>query len=74
MELTTRLDQCQRQGESNTAVSAEESRIRSLTKGRRHRAATTGSTGFVNILLHPPEGHPKTRLNPADRVGAFPPP
>ncbi|KAL6298404.1 ankyrin repeat-containing domain protein [Sparassis latifolia] len=37
-----------------------------------HRAATTGSTGFINILLHPPEGSPKTRLNTADRVGNTP--
>ncbi|RPD74741.1 hypothetical protein L226DRAFT_534962 [Lentinus tigrinus ALCF2SS1-7] len=36
-----------------------------------HRAATTGSTGFINILLKPPEGSPKTRLNTADRVGAL---
>lgn len=35
----------------------------------RHRAATTGSTGFINLLLHPPEGSPKTRLNTGDRVG-----
>lgn len=35
----------------------------------RHRAATTGSTGFVTLLLHPPEGSPKTRLNTGDRIG-----
>jgi hypothetical protein len=34
-----------------------------------HRAATTGSTGFVNLLLHPSEGSPKTRLNTGDRMG-----
>lgn len=37
-----------------------------------HRAATTGSTGFIQVLLNPPEGHPKTRLNPADRIGNTP--
>ncbi|KAI0327816.1 hypothetical protein GY45DRAFT_1327123 [Cubamyces sp. BRFM 1775] len=37
-----------------------------------HRAATTGSTGFINLLLKPPEGSPKTRLNTADRVGDTP--
>ncbi|KAH8100790.1 ankyrin repeat-containing domain protein, partial [Cristinia sonorae] len=37
-----------------------------------HRAATTGSTGFINVLLNPPEGSPKTRLNTADRVGNTP--
>jgi len=38
----------------------------------RHRAATTGSTGFVTLLLHPPEGSPKTRLNTGDRIGNTP--
>lgn len=37
-----------------------------------HRAATTGATGFITILLNPPEGSPKTRLNAADRVGNTP--
>ncbi|KAI0806152.1 ankyrin repeat-containing domain protein [Irpex lacteus] len=37
-----------------------------------HRAATTGSIGLINVLLHPPEDSPKTRLNPADRVGNTP--
>jgi len=37
-----------------------------------HRAATTGSTGFISILLNPPEGSPKSRLNTADRVGNTP--
>jgi len=37
-----------------------------------HRAATTGSTGFVSLLLRPPEGSPKTRLNTQDRVGNTP--
>ncbi|EMD31286.1 hypothetical protein CERSUDRAFT_60101, partial [Gelatoporia subvermispora B] len=37
-----------------------------------HRAATIGSTGFINLLLHPPEGSPKTRLNTADRIGNTP--
>ena len=36
-----------------------------------HRAATTGSTGFVTLLLHPPEGSPKTRLNTGDRMGTL---
>ena len=34
-----------------------------------HRAATTGSTGFIKLLLNPPEGSPKPRLNTADRAG-----
>ncbi|EIM88339.1 ankyrin, partial [Stereum hirsutum FP-91666 SS1] len=38
-----------------------------------HRAATTGSTGFITLLLHPPgEGHPKPRLNTGDRLGNTP--
>jgi 26S proteasome non-ATPase regulatory subunit 10 len=37
-----------------------------------HRAATTGSTGFITLLLHPPEGSPKTRLNTGDRMGNTP--
>lgn len=37
-----------------------------------HRAATTGSTGFIDILLHPPEGSPKPRLNTGDRIGNTP--
>ncbi|GMK54505.1 hypothetical protein CspeluHIS016_0110910 [Cutaneotrichosporon spelunceum] len=37
-----------------------------------HRAATTGNGAFMNILLHPPEGRPKTRLNTADRAGNTP--
>jgi hypothetical protein len=39
----------------------------------RHRAATTGSTGFVALLLNPPEGSTtaKLRLNTGDRIGAF---
>ncbi|KAI0342926.1 ankyrin [Trametopsis cervina] len=41
-------------------------------KGLTALAATTGSTGLINVLLHPPEGSPKTRLNPADRVGNTP--
>src|SRR5258708_5321437 len=40
---------------------------------RRHRAATTNSTAFINLLLHPPEELKlqKTRLNTTDRVGAY---
>ncbi|KAI0295919.1 ankyrin repeat-containing domain protein [Multifurca ochricompacta] len=37
-----------------------------------HRAATTGFTGLVTLLLHPPEGSPKTRLNTGDRMGNTP--
>ncbi|KDQ59133.1 hypothetical protein JAAARDRAFT_654110 [Jaapia argillacea MUCL 33604] len=37
-----------------------------------HRAATTGSTGLITLLLHPPEGSPKTRLNTGDRIGNTP--
>ncbi|KZT73179.1 ankyrin, partial [Daedalea quercina L-15889] len=37
-----------------------------------HRAATTGSTGFISLLLSPAEGSPKPRLNTADRVGNTP--
>ncbi|KAH9850290.1 ankyrin repeat-containing domain protein, partial [Lenzites betulinus] len=37
-----------------------------------HRAATTGSTGFISLLLKPIEGSPKARLNTADRVGNTP--
>ncbi|KAI0258369.1 ankyrin repeat-containing domain protein, partial [Gloeopeniophorella convolvens] len=36
-----------------------------------HRAATTGSLGFVTLLLNPPEGI-KTRLNTGDRLGNTP--
>ncbi|PAV16107.1 26s proteasome non-atpase regulatory subunit 10 [Pyrrhoderma noxium] len=37
-----------------------------------HRAATTGSTGFLKLLLNPPEGSAKPRLNTGDRVGNTP--
>jgi len=37
-----------------------------------HRAATTGSTGFISLLLNPPEGSAKTRLNSGDRIGNTP--
>jgi len=37
-----------------------------------HRAATTGSTGFVALLLNPPEGSAKPRLNTGDRIGNTP--
>lgn len=37
-----------------------------------HRAATTGSTGFISLLVHPPEGvATKPRLNTGDRVGKW---
>lgn len=42
---------------------------RLTTIHRRHRAASTGSTGFVSLLLHPPEGASKPRLNTADQSG-----
>jgi hypothetical protein len=38
----------------------------------RHRAATTGSTAFMALLLNPPAGSPKPRLNTGDRVGNTP--
>ncbi|OCF41718.1 26S proteasome non-ATPase regulatory subunit 10 [Kwoniella heveanensis CBS 569] len=34
-----------------------------------HRAATTGNHAFLSLLLNPPEGRPKTRLNGSDRAG-----
>ncbi|EJD06727.1 ankyrin [Fomitiporia mediterranea MF3/22] len=37
-----------------------------------HRAASPGSIGFVHLLLNPPEGSPKPRLNTGDRVGNTP--
>ncbi|KZV60736.1 ankyrin [Peniophora sp. CONT] len=37
-----------------------------------HRAATTGSTGFIQLLLKPVEGGAKPRLNTADRMGNTP--
>ncbi|KAI6155494.1 ankyrin repeat-containing domain protein, partial [Pisolithus tinctorius] len=39
-----------------------------------HRAATTGSTGFISLLLNPPQGLAvsKPRLNTGDRVGNTP--
>ncbi|KAI5998788.1 ankyrin repeat-containing domain protein [Pisolithus albus] len=39
-----------------------------------HRAATTGSTGFITLLLNPPQGSTvsKPRLNTGDRVGNTP--
>ncbi|KAL4062891.1 ankyrin repeat-containing domain protein [Scleroderma citrinum] len=39
-----------------------------------HRAATTGSTGFISLLLNPPEGAvtTKPRLNTGDRIGNTP--
>ncbi|KIJ50934.1 hypothetical protein M422DRAFT_44167 [Sphaerobolus stellatus SS14] len=35
-------------------------------------SASTGSVGFVKMLINPPEGRPKTRLNTADRIGNTP--
>jgi len=52
--------------------------INALDKAKQHplhRSATTGSTGFISMLLKPteaPEGTPKTRLNTADRIGNTP--
>ncbi|PVF98375.1 ankyrin [Serendipita vermifera] len=37
-----------------------------------HRAATTGSTAFMALLLKPPAGSPKPRLNTGDRIGNTP--
>jgi len=37
-----------------------------------HRAATTGSVGVIKLLLNPPDGSSKPRLNTADRVGNTP--
>ncbi|KAF8071570.1 ankyrin repeat-containing domain protein, partial [Lyophyllum atratum] len=38
-----------------------------------HRAATTGSVGFIRLLLESAApGAPKTRLNTADRIGNTP--
>ncbi|CCA73881.1 related to 26s proteasome subunit p28 [Serendipita indica DSM 11827] len=37
-----------------------------------HRAATTGSTAFISILLNPPAGSTKPRLNTGDRIGNTP--
>lgn len=46
--------------------------ISARSRIRSHRAATTGSTGFITLLLHPPgEGHPKPRLNTGDRLGMY---
>ena len=44
-------------------------RLLGVTIKSRHRAATTGSTGFISLLLKPSENAPKTRLNTADRIG-----
>ncbi|KLO17256.1 ankyrin [Schizopora paradoxa] len=37
-----------------------------------HRAATTGSVGFIDLLVNVPDGSPKLRLNGGDRVGNTP--
>ncbi|CAE7211543.1 unnamed protein product, partial [Rhizoctonia solani] len=37
-----------------------------------HRAASAGHDAFLTILLNPPEGRPKTRLNTGDRLGNTP--
>ncbi|KAF9031527.1 ankyrin, partial [Hymenopellis radicata] len=37
-----------------------------------HRAATTGSVGFIRLLLESSQPPNKTRINPADRVGNTP--
>ncbi|TYJ56724.1 hypothetical protein B9479_002494 [Cryptococcus floricola] len=37
-----------------------------------HRAAATGNNAFLQLLLNPPEGRAKTRLNTADRAGNTP--
>ncbi|KAB5592138.1 26S proteasome non-ATPase regulatory subunit [Ceratobasidium theobromae] len=43
-----------------------------LTARNRHRAASAGHDAFLTILLNPPEGRPKTRLNTGDRLGNTP--
>ncbi|QRV90407.1 ankyrin repeats [Ceratobasidium sp. AG-Ba] len=37
-----------------------------------HRAASAGHDAFISILVNPPEGRPKTRLNTGDRLGNTP--
>ncbi|PBL04331.1 ankyrin, partial [Armillaria gallica] len=37
-----------------------------------HRAATTGSVGFIRLLLESSKPPNKTRINPADRIGNTP--
>ncbi|EJU04533.1 ankyrin [Dacryopinax primogenitus] len=37
-----------------------------------HRAATTGSIAFINVLLRAPPGSAKPRLNTGDRMGNTP--
>jgi 26S proteasome non-ATPase regulatory subunit 10 len=36
-----------------------------------HRAATTGSVGFIGLLLDSSTPMNKIRLNPGDRLGKF---
>lgn len=43
-----------------------------LTLFFRHRAATTGSVGFIRLLLESSTPSSKTRLNTADRAGELP--
>lgn len=66
------IDQCEGQSQPITAVSKVIVKWLPLSSHVpfRHRAATTGSTGFISLLLHPPEGvTTKPRLNTGDRVG-----
>lgn len=68
----TIIDQCEGQSQPITPVSTVI--VRWLPLGSHapfsHRAATTGSIGFISLLLHPPEGvATKPRLNTGDRVG-----
>lgn len=65
-------DQREGQGQPITPVSGVAVRWHPLSSLATisHRAATTGSTGFISLLLHPPEGiMTKPRLNTGDRVG-----
>ena len=46
---------------------------RNIFLGFRHRAATTGSVGFIGMLLESATPSVKVRLNTADRVGEHSP-
>ena len=66
-----RTDQCTRSCQSAATVCAILGFV-TPAHAISHRAATTGSTGFISLLLNPPEGSPKPRLNTADRAGNTP--
>jgi 26S proteasome non-ATPase regulatory subunit 10 len=71
-----RRHQCQRQGEPTAAVRGRGCDLREGPQRlRRHRAASIGSTAFVQLLIKPPmtdPPQPKTRLNLLDRGGSTP--